>query len=521
VTGNADLIAGRYRLIARLGGGGMGVVWRAKDETLGRTVAVKELLIRPAEGGMRADEAVRRAMREARIAASLHHPNVIGVYDVVEYEGRPWLVMEYLASRSLAEALADGAILPVRETARIGMRVAAALTAAHNAGIVHRDVKPGNVLLSDDGAVKITDFGISRAMGDTTVTGTGVLLGTFSYMAPEVARGQAADSRSDVYALGATLYAAVEGRPPSGSGDSPIALLYRIAHEAIDPPRQAGPLAEILMWMLERDPVGRPTMPQVRRALETVAYPDEGADDSGVPGDAANGIAALAAVADVAEPVDAVSTVPVRAAAAVAAVQAEFQAPEVPDAQDVQDAGPASSEAGSGNKRRRAVVAVIAAAALLIAGTVLLVQRSGDDAAVGSSNPAAAGSRTSIRSLTPSHVAAKSSAASASGSTDLAQQLAATITDYYKLMPDGLSQGWGWMTTNYQVYHAGGLSGYEAFWTQIQRVSASDVTATLPSTVDATIEYLYKNGSTVVERTGFGLVQDQGQWKIASSTVLG
>ncbi len=187
MTDNTDLIGGRYRLLAQIGTGGMGVVWRARDEVLGRTVAVKELMVRSAIsgfGGGLGDESTQRAMREARIAARLHHPNVIGVYDIVDHEGRPFLIMEFLESRSLAQLMATGVLLPPQEVARIGAQLASALKAAHDAGIVHRDVKPGNVLLAEDGEVKLTDFGISRAVGDTTVTASGVLLGTLGYIAP-------------------------------------------------------------------------------------------------------------------------------------------------------------------------------------------------------------------------------------------------------------------------------------------------------------------------------------------------
>ncbi|HXR71807.1 serine/threonine-protein kinase, partial [Actinocrinis sp.] len=273
MTDNTDLIAGRYRLLAQIGTGGMGVVWRARDEVLGRTVAVKELMVRSAIsgfGGGLADESTQRAMREARIAARLHHPNVIGVYDIVEHESRPFLVMEFLESRSLAQLMATGVLLPPEEVARIGAQLASGLKSAHDAGIVHRDVKPGNVLLAEDGEVKLTDFGISRAVGDTTVTASGVLLGTLGYIAPEVAQGQPSDSRSDVYALGATLYAAVEGQPPFGSTENAVAMLYRIVHEDLIPARHAGPLEPVLLWMLNRDPDLRPTMPQAERALKAV-----------------------------------------------------------------------------------------------------------------------------------------------------------------------------------------------------------------------------------------------------------
>ncbi|MGH3577904.1 MAG: serine/threonine-protein kinase, partial [Mycobacterium sp.] len=187
----------------------MGVVWRAHDERLDRTVAIKELLMQPGLPAADAQAARDRAMREGRIAARLKHPNAIHVYDVALDDATgasgqvvPWLVMEYLPSRSLAAVLAEQGTLAPHEAARIGRQVAAALTAAHEAGIVHRDVKPGNVLLGQDGLVKITDFGISRASWDATVTRTGVLAGTPAYFAPEVARGELPGPASDVFSLG-------------------------------------------------------------------------------------------------------------------------------------------------------------------------------------------------------------------------------------------------------------------------------------------------------------------------------
>lgn len=217
------LIADRYRLDERIGSGGMGVVWRAHDVRLNRTVAVKQLLLGPGQSPAEADESRARAMREGRIAARLQHPHAINVFDVAlgpDVEGgqdsQPWLVMEYLPSRSLGDELARRGALPWREVAHIGRQIADALAEAHSKGIVHRDIKPGNVLLGDNGRVKITDFGIARATWDVTVTRTGVLAGTPAYFAPEVARGEAPDPASDVFSLGSTLYTAVEGVSPFG-----------------------------------------------------------------------------------------------------------------------------------------------------------------------------------------------------------------------------------------------------------------------------------------------------------------
>ncbi|HET9140248.1 serine/threonine-protein kinase [Actinophytocola sp.] len=271
MTTEDRVVAGRYRLGARIGSGAMGVVWQALDERLHRTVAVKQLLLHADLSLAQAEEARLRSMREGRIAARLSHPNAVTVYDVAEHEGEPWLVMEYLPSRSLATVLAEQGPLPPEQVARIGTSVASALIAAHAAGIVHREVKPANVLLGDDGTVKITDFGISRATGDVTVTATGMLAGTPAYLAPEVAKGHEPTAASDVFSLGSTLYTAVEGHSPFGLGENTLALLYAVAAGRVSPPRQAGPLTALLMSLLRPDPNDRPTMVAARDGLAAVA----------------------------------------------------------------------------------------------------------------------------------------------------------------------------------------------------------------------------------------------------------
>ncbi len=251
-------VAGRYRLVERIGSGAMGVVWRAHDPVLDRVVAVKQLRwpdLTPAE----ATVAAARAMREARNAARLHHPHAIAVFDVVVEDDRPWLVMEYLPARSLAELLAERGPLEPGEAARICGHVAEALAAAHAAGIAHRDVKPSNVLIGHDGAVKLTDFGISRATGDGTLTDSGMITGTPAYLAPEAARGEVPGTASDVFSLGATLYAATEGRSPYGTSDNSLGLLYKAANGEIAPPRRAGALTGVLNRLLAVEPDERPS----------------------------------------------------------------------------------------------------------------------------------------------------------------------------------------------------------------------------------------------------------------------
>ncbi|PSL51587.1 hypothetical protein B0I31_11917 [Saccharothrix carnea] len=263
------LVAGRYRLRGRVGAGAMGVVWQALDERLDRVVALKQLVV---PEGSDPVAAVGRAAREARIAARLQHPNAVTVHDVVEDDGKPVLVMEYLSARTLADLIAQGP-LPAERVVGIGAQIAGALAAAHASGIVHRDVKPGNVLLTEDGTAKITDFGIARAVGDVTVTRTGLLAGTPAFLSPEVARGGEPGPASDVFALGATLYAAVEGRPPFGDGDNAIVLLHAVAAGHFAPPTQAGPLTEVLLDLLRTDPTARPTMAQAAERLREPTAP--------------------------------------------------------------------------------------------------------------------------------------------------------------------------------------------------------------------------------------------------------
>jgi len=282
VIEKGQLVAGRYRLLESVGSGGMGVVWRAEDERLERTVAIKHLVVRPGLSDTQTQGARRRAMREARIAARLQHRNAIALFDVAEHDGEPCLVMEFLRSRSLSAVLAERGALPAGEVAEIGAQVAAALAAAHAAGIVHRDVKPGNILLDDEGTVKITDFGISRALDDSTITQTGMLAGTPAYLAPEIARGQEPDRSSDVFSLGATLYHAIEGTPPFGTNGNPLAVLHAVASGAVPPPRLAGALTPVLMSLLSAEPEDRPTMAEAAEAL-AVPVPATPADQVTVP----------------------------------------------------------------------------------------------------------------------------------------------------------------------------------------------------------------------------------------------
>ncbi|HET6504068.1 MAG TPA: serine/threonine-protein kinase [Amycolatopsis sp.] len=284
MSDEGHLVAGRYRIVRRIGSGAMGTVWQAHDEVLARTVAIKQLLLQPGLQYHEAEDAKQRTMREGRIAARLHHPNAITVFDVItDDNGHPCLVMEYLPSTSLAEVLRDHSTLPPTEVARIGAQIAAALKEAHAVGIVHRDIKPGNILLADNGVVKITDFGISRAKDDVTVTKTGMIAGTPAYLAPEVAIGGDPGPESDIFSLGSTLYAACEGQPPFGLSENTLSLLHAVAAGQINPPRQSGPMASVLAVLLHPDAQHRPTAAEAEALLDDIAH--GGAPLDGSPDD--------------------------------------------------------------------------------------------------------------------------------------------------------------------------------------------------------------------------------------------
>ncbi|MGA9346302.1 MAG: serine/threonine-protein kinase, partial [Nocardioidaceae bacterium] len=265
-----ELIADRYRVVRPIGRGGMGTVWLCEDGVLNRRVAVKRI------GGLPGDDIdqAARAMREARVTAALNHDHAVSVFDVVDDGGATWLVMEYVPSRTLAELIKTEGPLTPRRAATIGGQVADALATAHGLAILHRDVKPGNILVSEGDRAKISDFGIARGHTDLTLTQTGMMIGTPTYFAPELARGEHPSFASDVWALGATLYSAVEGKPPFPAQETPLATLGLIARESAPRAERAGPLADVIAAMLAPEPTQRWSMERVRNALDEVAQSD-------------------------------------------------------------------------------------------------------------------------------------------------------------------------------------------------------------------------------------------------------
>ncbi|CAL9543905.1 Serine_threonine-protein kinase PknD [Streptomyces sp. enrichment culture] len=264
------LVAGRYRLADAIGSGGMGRVWRAHDEVLHRSVALKELTAALYVSESEQAILLARTRAEARAAARINHSAVVTVHDVLEHDGRPWIVMELVEGRSLADAVKEEGRVEPREAARIGLWVLRALRAAHAAGVLHRDIKPGNVLLGRDGRVLLTDFGIAQIEGDTTITRTGEVVGSVDYLAPERVRGHDPGPSSDLWALGATLYTAVEGRSPFRR-TTPLTTMQAVVEEEAEEARHAGPLAPVITALLRKDPATRPDPSEAEQMLAEAA----------------------------------------------------------------------------------------------------------------------------------------------------------------------------------------------------------------------------------------------------------
>lgn len=265
-----SLVAGRYRLGDTIGSGGMGRVWRAHDEVLHRTVAIKELTAALYVSDSEQARLLARTRAEARAAARINHSAVVTVHDVLEHDGRPWIVMELVEGYSLADAVKERHRVEPREAARIGLWVLRALRAAHAAGVLHRDVKPGNVLLARDGRVLLTDFGIAQIDGDTAITRTGEVVGSVDYLAPERVSGHDPGPSSDLWALGATLYTAVEGRSPFRR-TSPLTTMQAVVEEEAEELLHAGPLAPVISALLRKDPATRPDAAEAEQMLAEAA----------------------------------------------------------------------------------------------------------------------------------------------------------------------------------------------------------------------------------------------------------
>ncbi|MEV8439587.1 protein kinase [Actinosynnema sp. NPDC051121] len=557
-------IAGRYRLTERIGTGGMGVVWRAEDQRLRRVVAVKELLSRTGFD----QESIDRAVREGRIAARLSHPNVIALYDVVEYDGHPWLIMEYLPSRSLATVMAERGTLPPEEVARLGAQLASGLAAAHRAGVTHRDVKPGNVLVTEFGTVKVTDFGTSRATDEATVTASGMLVGTPAYLAPEVARGGKGEFPADVFALGATLYAALEGTPPFGVDGNTIALLHRVADGRFPPPRNAGPLTPVLMRLLDPNPETRPSMDDAAAMLRDVRFDGSSPPVPPAPTPTAILASPLAPVPEpepepaepAAEPApvdpepaksEPVNPAPVNPApvnpapvnpapvnpAPVTPAPVKPAPPTPPRPTPAQptpsQSTPTDVVPRNEEKRgdRKALIALAVVALIVIAAVAYLVNRGGEGG-----SPSAGSGTTSETTAQPTSEAPAEQTQPEQTTTEQAEPTTTTTTaqpteptttqppaeigpdqalsDYYGLLPNDLETAYARLTDNFKATRSSSFADYQAFWGRMSAVSVGNVQAVGPQQVTATVSYTFKSGGTESEQHLYTLVKVNGQWMI-------
>ena len=533
------VIADRYRLVHRVGSGGMGVVWEGRDERLERRVALKQLYRHSGASTREAELANQRAMREARLTARLQHPHAVPVFDAVEQDGQLWLVMQFIPSITLAAVLEQGGPLQPQEAAKVGAEVASALAAAHAVGIVHRDVKPGNILIAEDGATWISDFGIARALGDATLTSSGMIHGTPAYLAPEVARGNEANFASDVFSLGSTLYSALEGRPPFGTDDNTMALLHRVASGQFLPPQHSGPLTPVIMDMLAIDTDERPSMGAVAEGLARLA---KGSFDE----------EALTLAASDDGPKDEETTP--AAYSGHDAQQATGPSPVAAPKSPVASAPASQAQRPTEPRRRRGLAAAVAVVALIGIGILVTALLVNDRRAANptvdtgpSISAAPASTKLSTPSATPSapsptpqasapqqgpapkptphkprtrsRAPSPTTAPTVRG-TPTAAQLRRAITSYYALMPRNTDAAWPRMTASYQTNHAGGRQAYQRFWDAISKITVADVRGIPPDSAQATLTYYFNDGRVVRERTAYGLVNEGGRLKINSSTVL-
>jgi serine/threonine protein kinase len=545
VTAPDRLVAGRYRLQRQIGGGGMGTVWLARDERLGRDVALKQVVPPPGADEATIRQQRERAMREGRIAARLSHPHAISVYDVAVEHDQPWLVMEYLPSRSLAAVISEDGLLRVDQAAQIGAQVADALAATHAAGIVHRDVKPANVLIGQggrvDGYVKITDFGISHAIGDVTLTQTGQITGTPAFLAPEVAQGYDPGPAADVFSLGATLYTCLEGEPPFGMAGNSLQQLHRVAAGVINPPNRSGAMTRSLLAMLSVDPQARPSMSEVRDDLAAIAA-GRGGDTTAV----------LLSPTDVARtspqptwlpPFPPGRTPPATPAPPVAPPRPQVQDPPAarqPTQQQPRIAQPVAAAAPAGEtsgRRRSRVPWVVAAVILLLAGlgVVLALNLSDppvDDTASpqtpSTSEPAeettAAPSTDAGTENTPTTTAEQppddaddegededEETAFGLGADDAEEYLDA----YHELVFDDPDAAYAQAGPTLQ--NAISLEGFRGFWDDFEDVSISDVRLEEGGqSALAVMEFEFPDGTSQIEEHRFTFVEQDGQTVIDS-----
>ena len=451
------MIAGRYSLDREIGRGGMGAVWLGRDEVLGRPVALKQIGLLPGADGTD----LARAEREARLSAQLNHPHVVAVFDVVTdaETDRRWLVMEYVEGTTLAQLTRQHGRLSPDDAAPLLWQAADALDAAHAAGIVHRDVKPSNILVDRHGRVKLTDFGIARIATDATLTHTGLITGSPAYLAPEVARGERGDESSDVWSLGATIYSVLAGRPPYEVGDNVLSTLYQIVND--EPPQlaDAGWMAPLLDATLVKDPSRRWSMAQVR--------------------------AFLGGATDVAHAEELTETQVLRAVPA-----------------------PVTQEPPRPRPRRRPRAAVVGAVAvvvaLVIAGILYAVLSGGDPGTNGTAKP----SETPSSKNTPTAEAEPT-----------VEGMESFIGDYVAAVSDDPATSWQMLTPKFQR-ESGGFEAYRDFWEGATNGRVLDISAD-PQDLSVSYRARFDNFRNSPNPTVLDLVFEDGKYLINGERTVG
>ena len=480
-------VADRYSLDQEIGRGGSGAVWLGRDEILGRPVALKRVGLPP---GAATPDMVR-AEREARLAARVNHPNVVAIFDFVEDAESHWLVMEYIDGMTLSRMIQEQGPRPADEVAAVLAQVADALTAAHEVDIVHRDVKPSNILVSMDGQVKLSDFGIARAMADATLTRTGLVTGSPAYLSPEVATGASATKASDVWSLGATMYHALAGHPPyEGDGDSNavLGILYRIVHE--DPPRlrTAGWLGPLLEMTMTKDAADRPSMAEVADYLH-----------------ARNGVRERVQSMVMAGSTGVLPAVPAPPSPPSTMTAAMPPSPPAPPPQEDVD-----EPARSGGKRA-AIIGGAVVAVLAVLG-VVLVATSGEDEPPPAANTVPT---ESAQDTGTSDGASDDPSASASAEPPTEQELEDFATSYVQTASSDPEAGFDLLTPDFQAA-SNGLRGYLDFWGQVSNVEVLDTQADPDQmTVTYTYEYDYPGVGNRTEEVTLRLAQVEGALLVA------
>jgi eukaryotic-like serine/threonine-protein kinase len=523
-------IAGRYEVQRCIGRGGMGMVWLCRDPRLGRDVAIKQIGTLPGE----TVPDLARAMREARTSAALNHTNIVSIYDVVEERDHIWLVMEYVASRTLGEILAEDGPLPPERAVWIGAQIAEGLAAAHAAGTIHRDVKPGNILVTREQVAKLSDFGIARAHDQGQLTRSGLITGTPAYFSPELARGEDPTPAADVWALGATLYAAVEGHPPYRDQPNALALLATIASSWPPLPHHAGFITGPISRMLDPDPRSRWSMTDAAHVLRRLA--ERHATD-------------LTRVSTAGAPTwDGGYDVDAAGAAVVADGAAEAHRADRADRADGDDrADRADRSASRPTDNRRGTVERLVVAALLglltvaaVAGFLLFHNGASDRrSALTQDNPPGhhhtrkaedTGSGTtgttgqtppSTPTPTPTPTSTPTSAPTLpvghSGSGPHAQRF---VRRYYALLPSDTRIAWSALSPGFQN-RIGGYDHYRGFWSTISSVSVNHTTRVGHGAVDVSLTYTTVDGRVDSEVRRLFLARGHPGYLIDHDAVVG